>query len=373
MVDLALSSAALAIYARANDHPPAAVEASVKYCRLLKVVRGRISQLSSSFNREDTDACLLTVSLMGRYEIATYRPERGSPSPHNSYHQDGAVALLTTWNNHLKDQTPTFILKQTRTELIKSALLRNISLPDWMLSDSCFGGQNVEPDYDRLIARLVKLHHASAPDQCEGLQFDRLEELITEARNLDGGLRDWALQVPATCSPKRHNISNLEDDILPRKHIYSSTLLSFPKPGNAAAWSQYFAARMLVGSIRLRLLEQNQHVWNRCSYEQQQLECITQLQTMADNLAASIPFCFEMFKIDSNPSSTQASLILNENAEVKPYLASLVVWPLMIASSLGKIDSKQKLWFRSELAMLGKLIGDGTIEYVELDKQPSAN
>jgi hypothetical protein len=87
---------------------------------------------------------------------------------------------------------------------------------------------------------------------------------------------------------------------------------------------------------------------------------------MADSLAASIPFCLERFQVDSSISPTrQASIILNTNDEIKPYLATLAVWPLTIASSLESIGARQQQWFKSELAILGKITGDGILEGAE--------
>jgi hypothetical protein len=127
--------------------------------------------------------------------------------------------------------------------------------------------------------------------------------------------------------------------------------------------------RMLINSTRLRVLELSRpKPLVDSTYEQQRLECVTQLEAMADNLASSIPFCLGRFKVD-NPNSPirQTSITLNTNDEIKPYLANLAVWPLAIASSLDGIDVRQQLWFRSELASLGRITGDGVLECVETD------
>lgn len=91
---------------------------------------------------------------------------------------------------------------------------------------------------------------------------------------------------------------------------------------------------------------------------------------MADSLASTIPFCLERFKVADNPNSPirQTAITLNTNEEIKPYLASSAVWPLTIASSLGGIDVRQHLWFRSELARLGRIIGAGVLECAETDQ-----
>jgi len=93
------------------------------------------------------------------------------------------------------------------------------------------------------------------------------------------------------------------------------------------------------------------------------------LGVLADNLAASIPFCLGMFKLDSSSSPIcPTSITIISDEEVKPCLVGAVEWPLTIAASLEAIDMTQQLWFRSELASLGRISGDGVLECAETDQ-----
>ena len=375
MVDLALSSMALHSYSRTQQHAPAATEASSRYGRLLRVTQERLAHLGSpTLDERDVDACLLAVTLMGRYEGAARRPgDLNSKASFRSLqswsHHDGAMAILKVWNDNLSHNSATIIIKQTRRGLIKSSLLRNLPLPDWMLDGNRFGEHGLELDHDRIVVRIVNLHYASTTfQQKNGLQVAKAEELNNEALELDKALQDWAAQVPSTSSYQRHILTG--PDPWPREHFYSSIVYSYSRPAYAAVWSQYFATRMLISSTRLRVLELSRpNPLVNSTFEQQRLECFIHLKTMANSLASTIPFCLERFKVD-NPSSPirQTSITLNTNEEIKPYLASLAVWPLTIASSLDGIDVRQKLWFRSELARLGRTIGDSVLECAETDQ-----
>lgn len=88
---------------------------------------------------------------------------------------------------------------------------------------------------------------------------------------------------------------------------------------------------------------------------------------MADSLAFTIPFSLGRFKAsgDCNLPSGQTFITIDSDEDVKPYPASLVVWQLTIASSLEGIDLRQQQWFRSELAQLGRTIGNGILEAAE--------
>lgn len=377
MVDLALSSMALAIFSRTQKYPAAAIEASLKYYRLLRVTRKWIAEVGiRTLDEQNIDACLLAIILMSRYEGATQNPgdvnsENSSTSLQNwSAHQDGGMAVLKIWNDNLSHNPATFIIKQARRGLIKASLLRNVLLPDWILNGNRFGEYDLELDYDRIIIRVVNLRSALASLQQKNVfQIIKIEELNNEARELDKALQDWAAQFPGTWSYQQHILT--EPGLWLRRHFYSSTVYSYSRLGHAAFWSQYFATRMLINNIRLRILGLNPpNSLVYFTYEHQRLESITQLKAMADSLASTIPFCLERFKVVDNPNSQtcQTSITLNKSEEIKPSLATLVVWPLTIASSLEAVSVEQQLWFRSELAMLGRITGDGALVCAETDQ-----
>ena len=373
MVDLALSSMALAVYSRTQQHPPAALEASSKYICLLRVAQRQIAQVGiSTLNERDIDACLLAVFLMGRYEGTTYRPGSNPREPFSLLpiwsHHNGAMAILKVWYDSPSHIPATVIVKQTRRGLIRSYLLRTLPLSDWILDGSCFGERGLELDYDRVFVRAVNLHYASANLQKNDLLIKKTEELSNEAQALDKAVQDWVTQFPVTWSYQRHVL--VDRDHWPRKNFYSSTVYIYSRPGNAAVWNQYFTMRMLINSIHLRILEMNHPgLTTYSTYEQQRQEYNTQLKAMAENLASSIPFCLERFKTVNNPNPTagQTSIALNTDEEIKPYLAVLAIWPLTVASSLKGIDTTQRLWFKSQLARLGRATGEGVLECTETD------
>lgn len=374
MVDLALSSMAHAVYSRTQHHPPAAIEASLRYHRVLRIVQERIAQVGiQRLNEQDFDDCLLAVLLMGRYEGATahaiLNSKRSFTSLQSWSHHDGAMAILKVWNDRLSPHTATDIVKQTRRELIRASLLRNLPLPAWMLDGGRFGEHDIELEFDRIIVRIANLHYLSTRlQQKNSLQITEAEELNNEARELDQALQDWEARIPTTCRYERHTL--VEPYPWPRRHLYSSMVFSYLRPGYTGPWSLYFAMRLIVNSTRLRVLNLGRsHRLVDFTYEQQQLECITQLKAMADSLAFTVPFCLERFELNrTDLPISQTSITLNENEEIKPYLAGLLVWPLSIASSVEGIDMRQQFWFRSELAILGKIIGYDVFECAETDR-----
>ena len=103
MVDLALSSLSLALFARTQKHLRAGTEASSKYYHLLRVAQERIAQVATpTFDERDIEACLLAVLFMGRYEAATHGPgdldsRKSFKSLQSWSHHDGSMAILRIW------------------------------------------------------------------------------------------------------------------------------------------------------------------------------------------------------------------------------------------------------------------------------------
>jgi hypothetical protein len=138
MVDLALSSLALVVFSRIQQHPLAATEASSRYYHLLRVAQKRIGQLAvPTLHEQNIDAWLLATALMSRYEGATVDPSCLQSSDlftsrQRWSHHDGLKAILNVWHDNSNHHAPAFIVMQTRRELIKSLLLRALPLPGWM-------------------------------------------------------------------------------------------------------------------------------------------------------------------------------------------------------------------------------------------------
>lgn len=372
MVELALASMALAIYSRTYHDLVAATEASSKYSRLLRIVSQRITNLKYlNADESNINECLLAVFLMGRYEGATHQRDthvskRTFSDIQSWSHHDGAMAILKLWEDSANYEDASCIIKHTRRGLIRSYFLRNLQIPNWLLDGSKFGEDGLELEYDCMLVRLVNLrHHFAMMQNSEFICIGKLEELENEIVNLDQNFTDWMASIPQSCSYQIHTISEFGQ--YPRKHFYSPIVYSYSKPGYAASWSQLFATRMLIIYTRMKLYRLGYRgSVTDISHEQKWLECSSQLKSMADRIAYSLPFILERFKLppSASPINEESTILINKD-EIRPYLATLAVWPLTIASSLEGIDSDQQKWFRTELAAVGRIVGDGVLECAE--------
>ncbi|KUJ09377.1 uncharacterized protein LY89DRAFT_788253 [Mollisia scopiformis] len=376
ILSLAGSCMALAVFSRTQSHPPAAVEASLKYERLLRSTHQEILSL----NAENIDTCLIAIFFMGRYEGAVFSPEDDNPkvpiifAMRSFRHHEGAISVLKHWKECQSHRSaPTDVIKHTRRGLIRSALLRNAPVPDWLMEGSLFGEHGLELEYDRIHTRIANLRHRLGTLLCGKPRLSQescsiAEEFNTEAKELDKSLQQWKKHLPTEWNYQRHTLPVLRP--CPSQNFYSSVVYSYANPAYGAVWCKYFATRMLINSTRLQILAFIEpspiHSTN-----QQKSQALSHMRKMGNGLASSIPFCFERFSVTQNPeSSDDVSITLNIHEDIKPYNASLVLWPLTIATSIGSVERELRLWFRSELARVGKITGFGIAECANTPSWP---
>ncbi|KAL8822097.1 MAG: hypothetical protein Q9191_007163 [Dirinaria sp. TL-2023a] len=377
VLDLAVSSLALAVFSRIKQHSKAAIEASQNYEQLLQLLRTKILSLNS----DTIDTCLLAIFHMSRYEEAIHQSGHSYPKTplrtalRSFSHHDGALAILRIWREQLNHSGPaTDIIKHTRRGLIRSALLRNLAVPEWMQDGAKFGEQGHDLEYDGIVVRIATLRQRLSTLVKDNLFADHhyhdvasvAKELNKEAVAIDIALQNWRSHFSTAWYYERHDLP--DSSAWPTKDFWSPVVYSYASIPYAAVWTQYYAMRMLINSTHLTIFEffvpfSDNLTWN------QHLDCLSNMKLMGDDLASSLPFCLQKFKVTKSSESSYhgKSIKPSTNGDIKPQLATLIVWPLTIASSLRNVDVQQRLWFRSVLAHLGKLVGLSVLECAEDD------
>ena len=367
LLDLAVRSMALAVFSR--QHPPAAIEASMTYHQLLKTVGSTIAFLT----RDNLDTCLLSIFLMSRFENAVHnrkseqlRSNRPFATTVTSFsHHDGALAVLKIWKDCLsRTKAPSEIIKYTRRGLIRSALIRKLAIAEWMQDGVSFGEEGLDLEYDRIVIRLANLRQRlfALLQKRSNVRYQSsslIDALAKEAQHVDAALDKWITHFPETWHRQRHTFP--ASCLCSMEGCYSSTLYSYINSSVALFWNNYYATRMVANSTLLRLLELAGP--SLAPAEKQRVECQRRINTMADDIAAGLPFYLRRFEVKVTLSdSDQESMVVKTNQDIKPYMAGQIAWPLGIAASLVDVDMKQRSWFRTELVHLGRMKGDRVIE-----------
>lgn len=361
ILDLGVSSLGLVLFSRVKGNPQAAIEASRKYCQLLSLIRTTMLSL----NEENIDACLLAIFFMGRYEDVLYHPSQPR-SEHPSVmgmmsfsHHDGALAVLKYWQDHISQRYPaTNVIKHSRRGVIRSALLRSCELPAWLLDGALFGEHNFELEYDHIVLKIINLRYEVRANG--GKLQPGLKELNKKSHDLDHALQDWASHFPSTWD--NHLQGATKGGLMLGDYPSESAMYNWSSSPYRAVWSLYYSLRILLISTRLHIIN-NGHE----SYHQQRLELRERMKHLGKDLAASIPPRIQEHK--TAPGSPLAQVQIPNKSDLSqdpiPYTSTMIIWPLCIVSTLGNIDVKQRSWFKSELARLGKRIGYGNIESAE--------
>lgn len=200
MVELVVSAPALTIFSRIQKHPPALREAVLRYGRLLRITREQIIIMSS--DKKVRDDHLMTIVLMACYETAMHQSENIKPahllnSEHSWSHHDGALAILKSWSRWRGNEPPSNIVKQVRRGLLRSSLLRNYSLPDWINDGTRFGEEGIDLAFDSIIVRVVNLRAAfKTLGQNKCIAVVGVKDLVNEARDLDDMCGQWVEKLP---------------------------------------------------------------------------------------------------------------------------------------------------------------------------------
>lgn len=364
MVDLAISALALGIFSRTQKHSLAAREAFRMYGCLLRVVHEQITPLEIiGCNEEGFDESLLVIVLMAWYETTMHQPadlnlDNTLSSLHSWSHHDGAMAILRVWINKFGDNAPSGIIKHSRRGLLRSALLRNLPLPCWIQDGSRFGEHGLDLGFDVLLVRVVNLcHKFKYLEKKPNLKLVEIEDLISEAQDLDEGCREWEMLIPSEWSHQQYSTPGPWS----RTDFYSAKVYVYARHGYAAVWIQYFALRMLITGTLLSLFQ----LYSLPEFEAYKQLCLRykiELNTMADSIASTIPFSLGRFIAHkTSHADSRPALVLNVTEEITPALGLPTVWPLSVASSFDCGQPHRQLWFLDRLACLGHVLGDGAL------------
>ncbi|KAF2493745.1 hypothetical protein BU16DRAFT_422248, partial [Lophium mytilinum] len=377
LVNLAISSIALALFSRTQQCPQAGVQAAAQYQKLLQLLQLTLISL----NQNNIESCLLAISHMGLYENAIYRPQKqGNASLSMALpsmpHDEGALVLLKFWKEHLSLRQPaTNVVKTIRREAIKHALLGKVALPEWMKDGAAFGEDGLALEYDTILIRIASvrqrlsaLFQYKSSRQPDAKELAGLAEpLNQEAQDIDQALQDWRMNFPNAWSYTRHRLPTHR--LWPKTSFFSPEVSVYRRLEDAAVWARYFSSRMLVLSTRLSIL-QNIEVNPDSLQHEQSSGCRFKLQATAASLASTVPFCLERFKFANGPDLADQDITLNKSEiTTNPYAAGLVTNPLVTASSIvSHLPKEQKSWFQSQLAQLGRVSGFGIFEIATTER-----
>lgn len=272
---------------------------------------------------------------------------------------NAVMSLLKAWTDGGNEKTSQ-IVTLARRYVVRRALHECSSVPRWMSDASRFGARGLELDFDGLVLWLIDLQSRLAGLPGEPTQRSlRLTTILGQAQAIDSALLAHYTLLPRMYPYRPHYHEDLAG--FPRKHFYSRYLHIFENPAQAAVHNHFFTVRLVLNALWLRILKfKNKEKPIDLGAVRQQLQCATNMGSLATSLTLTVPYCLGRFEVDEVILGQEYSSVKPfTDRVIEPYLAKPLLWPLTIASSLPEVDEAHRQWFRSELVELSRITGSG--------------
>ncbi|KAI2778488.1 hypothetical protein F4815DRAFT_447204 [Daldinia loculata] len=373
---LIISALSHAVFGRVMRLDKSIEEAEKLFARSIENVQSEILQLSQS----NIDELLLTTMLMADYKNVTDRccgrrnqdevsllnlDVTGSRIWKNTCHYDGAADLLRQRQQNKWTPNP-FLDRAVRRRLIRVCILRGISVVEWLRDGVQFGEEGPVLILDSIMVRVAALRERSLclflPKSARFSSQPHPGDLAAEARSLDAALESWSAALPEDWKFTTWSDSTPDSTFDGLIHVYATY-------GHAAIWCRYYATRLVVNSIRNRALS----VMAQCSFQMLSVAperdlCLGKTASLGTDLCRSIPVFFTSVTTKGNPTAARGTVIndniVRVNQDIKPKLATLLAWPLILAINTDNIPESQKQWLKNKLKSVANTLGDAILETV---------
>ena len=378
ILSLAILAISHATFGRARKSHAALGEGCAKYSKALVKINLALENASEATH----DEVLHAVMLSSFYENSVIDKTSHFSSrvieimaSRSFAHHDGAMALLSL-RRQLNQRTSCSMEldKLVRRSLIRSLLLRSKPVPAWLRDGSQYREHGFALELDRCMVSVAELQHqasnlsmhsASLSISNKYDEIARLHRLLAEAQTQDEFLAIWANDLPTEDWYSTHIVQDrgpVETD----NRTFDSTIHIYPTVGHAGMWNYYRALRLIVNGIMLKTL----YLLAKSPYSDTQFlqeAAKLRIQYLADDLCASVPYALGL---------VETHLMAEHNVIIVPKLptsldrggkamtASLLCWPLIIATMISGISGPHQHYLRDRLLDVSEIVDDGMLEQI---------
>lgn len=190
---------------------------------------------------------------------------------------------------------------------------------------------------------------------------NKLKDVALEAQELDLALVAWPQGIPKEWNlsiyPFAEGSETRKPDLVYRGYAYTHTT-----HGHAAIWIQYCAIRLIVNSIRMRLLCARAEFAPQGPSVNSNLEaCQVNIKSLATDICYGVPYFFNSYNTTPDKLASKFTRIddiptLSE-CRITPKLAAILAWPLAVAVSTEGVPKAQKQWLQRRLKTIASVIG----------------
>lgn len=378
ILGLAIFAVSHATFGRARRSHAALAVGSTKYSKALLKTNLALKDASKATH----DEVILAIMLLSFYENSVMDKtsnvsSRGiqAMASRSFTHHDGAMAVLNL--RRQLDQRTNYSMgldKLVRRQLMRSLLLRSMSLPSWLQDGSQYGEHGFALELDRCMVGAAKLRHQASSLSVDFASLSisdrydemvRLGRLLAEAQTLDNVLVIWANDLP---TENWYSTRTVQDDEIGNR-ILDGTVHIYPTVGHAGMWNRYRALRLTVNDTMLKTLSV---LAESSDSDTESLEEAVKLriQRLADDLCASVPYMLGLIEphdVAGHDVTVVTKTPASPKQAVKATTAAFLCWPLTMATMVSGIPERHQRYLRNRLLDVSEIVDDGVLERIAAD------
>ncbi|KAL8720856.1 MAG: hypothetical protein Q9225_002335 [Loekoesia sp. 1 TL-2023] len=381
VLSLAILAVSLVTLGRARQDYAALAAGSRKYSKALT----KTNMALTSVREASSDDVLLAVMLLSFYENAVMDKNSYVSSEdieaigsQSFAHHDGAIAMLKL-RRQLNQRTDRSVEldKLVRRQLMRTLLLRSMSVPSWLRDGSQFGEHGLAFDLDCYMVRTAEIRHQASnlwADYAKLAISDRynklprIRRLLADTQSLDTVLTIWADRLPTGFRYSTHPVQ-YNEYAWTNKRIFDDTVHIYPTVGHAGAWDRYRSIRLILNDLMLK----NSSLLTQSSVSDTgPLEEATRsrIHCLLNDLCASVPYVFGLIE---SPSVTEddVTVVIKVPATLKESCkastASSLCWPLYEAIMISGISERHHRYLKERILDVSEIVDDGIMGRLVLD------
>jgi hypothetical protein len=368
----------MAVFSRKHNCPTALAKSRTKYSSALIKTQ---SMIASECDRVDgpSDQLLLAVMLLAAYEDCVCTFNRDTMFTEGFRHQDGALALLKMRKrDSTTPQSSIHLDRQTRRQLLRTSMFRAADLPSWLLDGASFGEEGAERDLDRLVVKTIQLRHRmfmlfecfrSTSESERHSLHDSFDHGIRDCQDIDAELQNWSDSLPSdfNYASINHSTPFSPESLFYRTTAHNYTSIHHATLHNRCRGARIVANGLMTTSLRFKLFStpsaspspppEPTIIPLETSPEATLLTTRATIRHMADEIAASIPFHFNLLSPTGTPKQNPDPIASAIGAAIYP-----LVWPVTIAAASAEVPERQRAWLQKKLGFIGMVVGSGILE-----------
>ncbi|KAH8660424.1 hypothetical protein BX600DRAFT_438635 [Xylariales sp. PMI_506] len=322
------------------------------------------------------DDLIIATMLMTNYENIMYQDLGCSPDQADEVgsrfwkdicHYIGTAGLIQLQQQSSQPQDLA-LYRAVRRPIVRAAMLRGMPVQQWLSEGSVYGEEGLPLRLDQLMIRVTKLRSRFINLMRQStrelkMQMGTLNDLAEEAEDVDFALLSWKQGISTEWEFSKHPVENCR--IAAHHDItFGNIIPSYATLSHAAVWNRYRAVRLIVTSIRMKLLntsQQDQMLEVPLNFEMN--SCQETINSLIMDICHSVPFFFSSGHktVDMGNSRTRTNFHRSFNPKMQPKTAIFLTWPLIVAVSTEAAPILEKQWLRRKLEMIGKDTGNAVL------------